>query len=133
MVIEKLPDNPAQACLIRQPSILPYLFMLVPLIVLPVIVAFLSHSPQPGDIEFKRRTGRWIAALWHIVALGSGGHYFWLAGADYGGGALVVFGVYTQLGLIPVAFALPPSKSSELARRVKGVQADLLSNVRGLF
>ena len=115
------PENPREACLIRRPLFFSYLVILLPMIVASGLVSFLWRSSQPGDIEVKRRKGRWIAALWHIVGLLSGGHYFYLAGADYGGGALVVFGVYTQLGLIPLAFALPASKSSDFARRVKAV------------
>ena len=114
------PENPAEACLIRRPSFFLYLMILLPMVVVSGLVAFLWRSLQPGDLEIRRRKARWIAALWHIVGLGSVGHYFFLAGTDYGGGALVVFGVYTQLGLIPVAFTLPSSESSEFARRIKG-------------
>ena len=40
-------------------------------------------------------------------------------GGSHGGAAIVLFAVYTQLGLIPLAFALPPSKSSDFARRIR--------------
>ena len=113
------PENPAEACLIRRPSFFTYLVVLLPIVVASGLVGFLWRSPQPGNDEFKQRKARWIAAVWHIVGLGSGGHYFYLAGADYGGAALVVFGIYTQLGLIPLTFALPPSEASEFARRSK--------------
>jgi len=115
------PDNPAEACLIRRPSILFYLVVLLPMIVVSGTLPFVWRSPRLEDIELKRRKGCWIAALWYLVGLAVGGHYFYLAGADYAGGALALFGIYAQLGLIPLAFALPRSRSSKFARRVKGV------------
>ena len=113
------PENPREACLIRRPSFFLYLVILLPMIVVSGLIPSLWRSSQPGDIESKRRKGRWIAALWQIVGLSSGAHYFYLAGADYSGAALLLFGVYTQLGLIPLAFALPPSESSPFAGRIK--------------
>jgi len=113
------PENPAEACLIRRPSFFLYLVILLPMIVVSGLIPSLWRSSQPGEIEIKRRKGRWIAALWHIVGLSSGGHYLYLAGADYGGAAVVLFAVYTQLGLIPLAFALPPSESSDFAGRIR--------------
>jgi len=95
-----------------------YLVILGPVIVVAVVGCFWP-SPQAAGVEFKRRKARWIAALWHVVGLAAAGHYFNLAGADYSAGALGLFGLYTQFGLIPVAVALPASESSEVARRAK--------------
>ena len=107
------PANPMEACLIRRPSFIPYLIVLLPTIVASGILAYLWRSSQ------RQAIGRRIAAPWHVVGLAGTGHYVYLAGADHAGGALVLLGVYTQLGLIPVAFAMPDSKSSEFARRIK--------------
>ncbi len=107
------PEDPAEACLIRRPSFLPYGLILLPVMVVSGLVAvFWSAS--------ARRKGAGIAAVWHVVGLAGAAHYFILAGADYAGTALVMFGLYTQIGLVPVACALPPSETSELTRRIKG-------------
>ena len=123
------PDIPAEACLIRRPSLIPYLLMiLLPMVVVSGIAAYAWRSSGP------RAIGGRIATLWHIVGLASASHYFYLAGADYAGVALLWFGVYTQLGLVPVAFALPDSESSETAKRVRtAIVCSLLGTFAGIW
>jgi Protein of unknown function (DUF3592) len=112
------PDNPSSACLIRRPSTMPYLVILAPVVVASVLVAVFWRSGRPGS---KRRKACWIAAVWHILGLTAAAHYFWVAGSDYGDGALSMFAIYTQLGLVPVMFAMPPATSAPSVKRVKGV------------
>lgn len=130
------PENPAEACLIRRPNVILYLAVLGPAIlaiILGVTACFWRPS-GPGAPEFRRRKARWIAGPWHLVGLASGVHYFHLAGADYSSAALWLFGLYTQLGLIPVAIALPSGETSELARRVKdAIVVSICGTCAGFF
>jgi len=112
------PDNPSSACLIRRPSMTPYVVVLAPVVVASVLVAVFWRPRRP---EFKRRKAGWIAAVWLILGLAAATHYFWLAGSEYGGGALTMFALYTQLGLVPLMAAMPPATSSPSVKRVKGV------------
>jgi hypothetical protein len=109
------PDKPPSTCLIRRPSIMPYLVVLAPVVAASVFVAALGRPGQPG---FKRRRARWIAAVWYLVGAAAAGHYFWLAGSEYGDGALSIFAIYSQLGLVSVIFAMPQGES---VKRVRGV------------
>lgn len=106
------PGNPAEACLIRRPSSLLYLVILMPTIVASVIFGFLLPLP-------KQQKALAVASLWHVVGFACIGHYLWVAGSHFAGGALVLFGVYTQLGLVPVALALPRRKKPEWAKRLE--------------
>jgi hypothetical protein len=112
------PDNPSRVCLIRRPSMMPYLVILVPVIVASVLVTVFWRS---GRQEAKRRKARSIAAVWLLLGVAAAGHYFWLAGSEYGGIALAMFALYTQLGLVPVMSAMPPATSSPSVKRVEGV------------
>ena len=103
------PDNPSSVCLIRRPSMTPYLFILAPIVVASILAAVLWRSGRP---EFKRRKARWISAVWLLLGVAAAGHYFWLAGSEYGGIALTLFALYMQLGLVPVMIAMPPATSS---------------------
>jgi hypothetical protein len=127
-------ENPAEACLIRRPSHLLYLVILLPWMAASGLIAFLWRSPNPTDIKFKQRKDGWIAAIWYLVGLASAGHYFYVAGRDCAGSAVAQFGTYAQLGLIPLAFALPPSASSKFARRIKGaIGFSFVGTVIGFF
>jgi Protein of unknown function (DUF3592) len=112
------PDNPLSACLIRRPSTMPYVVVLAPVIAASALAAAFWRSGRPG---FKRRKAFWIAAVWHILGLTAAAHYFLLAGSEYGGGTLSMFAIYTQLGLVPVMFAMPPATSAPAVKRMKGV------------
>ena len=111
------PDNPSSVCLIRRPSIVPYLVILAPVVVASILVAVFWRSGRP---EFKRRTAGWIAAVWLLLGVAAAGHYFWLAGSEYGGIALTLFALYMQLGLVPVMIAMPPATSSRAVNKLKG-------------
>ena len=72
-----------------------------------------------------------VAAIWHLAGLASGVHYFCVAGVDYAPTAPWLFGIYTYVGMIPVAFALP---SSGLAQRVKsGIALSIAGAFIGLL
>jgi len=120
------PDNPEVACLIRRPSSLLYLVILLPVMVVSGLFAYFWRSSQRRGVEFKRWKAWWITTIWHTAGLASIGHYFCLAGTDYAGEALILFGVYTLLGMIPVTFVLPP----EIAKRVS---ASLWGSMFGIF
>ena len=111
------PDNPSSVCLIRRPSMTPYLVVLAPVVVASVLVAVFWRSGRP---EFKRRKAGWIAAVWLLLGVAAAGHYFWLAGSEYGGIALTIFALYMQLGLVPLMVAMPPATSSPAVKKVKG-------------
>ena len=99
------PDDPKQACLVRRPSFNPYLLILGSMVALGMFVNAWP-LPQPHSAELKRSKALLIAALWHTIGLASVVHYFHLAGLDYGGETLLLFGIYTQLGLFPIGAAL---------------------------
>jgi uncharacterized membrane protein YozB (DUF420 family) len=120
------PANPTEACLIRRPSLYVYLVILGPMIPLSLVVS-VWPLPQAGSVPNHRRKGRWIAALWYLVVLAGGAHYFCLAGADGTESARWLFGIFTYVGLIPVAVALP---SSGRAQRVK---VAILASFYGMF
>jgi hypothetical protein len=123
------PDNPTEACLIRRPALSLYLVILGPVIPLSLVVSVWPLR-QAGSVPSHRRKGRWIAALWYLVVLAGGAHYFYLAGADYTAWAVWLFGIYTYLGLIPVDVALP---SSGRAQRVKdAIELSLVGAFVGL-
>ena len=111
------PDNPASVCLIRRPSIVPYFVILTPVVVASILVAVFWRSRHP---ELKRRTAGWIAAVWLLLGAAAAGHYFWLAGSEYGGIALTLFALYMQLGLVPLVVAMPPAASSLAVKKMKG-------------
>ena len=119
--------DPAEACLLRRPSYLPYFVILLPVMLASGLVAiFWPASP--------RRKGFWIAVAWHTAGSASAVHYFVLAGEHYAGAAMVSIGVYTQLGLIPLACALPSSESSDFARRIKlAVGCSLFGSFAGIW
>jgi hypothetical protein len=109
------PDHPAEACLIRRPSLYVYLVVLGPVIILSLVVSVWPLR-RAGSVPNHRRKGRWIAALWHVAGLAGVAHYFCLAGADYTAWAPWLFGIYTYVGLIPVAAALPSSGHAQRAK-----------------
>jgi len=113
------PNDPDQACLIRRPSVEPYVLVLGAMIALSFVLATWPLR-QTQSNEVNRRKALLIAVLWHTMGLASVAHYFYLAGLDYGGEALLLFGLYTVLGLFPVASVLRKSKSVELAGRLQG-------------
>ena len=112
------PDRPSSVCLIRRPSMMPYLIVLAPVIAASILVAAFLRSGRPG---FKRQKARWIAAVWLFLGVVAAGHYFLLAGREYGGIALSIFALYMQLGLVPMMIAMPPATSSPSVKQVKGV------------
>jgi hypothetical protein len=111
------PGRLSSVCLIRRPSMIPYLVVLAPVIAASILVATCWRSGRPG---FKRRKARWIAAVWLFLGVAAAGHYFWLAGSEFGGVALSIFALYMQLGLVPIMIAMPPTASSPSVKRVKG-------------
>jgi hypothetical protein len=124
------PQNPTEACLILRPQCILYLVILLPAAVASGILG-LWPSSRPKSPERKQRRGRLVAALWYLIGLVSAGHYFYLAGADYSGGALALFGGYALLGLIPVGVALP---RTGFGGRLKGaVGAAVFGTFAGLF
>jgi hypothetical protein len=124
------PQNPAEACLILRPQCVLYLAILLPAAVASGILG-LWPSSRSKSPERKQRKGRLVAALWYLIGLVSAGHYFYLAGADYSGGAMAMFGGYTLLGLIPVGVALP---STGFGGRLKGaVGTAVFGTFAGLF
>ena len=101
------PNDPKQACLIRRPSFNPYALILGSTIALGMVVmVLLAAWPLPPQSAVKRLRALSIAVLWHAIGLASVVHYFYLAGFDYGGHALLLFGIYTLLGLFPIGAAL---------------------------
>ena len=101
------PNDPKQACLIRRPSFNPYALILGSTIALGMVVmVLLATWPLPPQSAVKRLRALSIAVLWHAIGLASVVHYFYLAGLDYGGETLLLFGIYTQLGLFPIGAAL---------------------------
>lgn len=124
------PDSPTDVCLLRRPSLIAYLAILGPVIVLGIIVCFWP-SRQAGSVACKQRKGRLVAAIWHLAGLASGFHYFGVAGANYAPTAPWLFGIYTYIGMIPAAVALP---SSGLALRVKsGIAISIVGAFIGLL
>jgi len=113
------PDDPKQACLVRRPSWEPYAGVLGSMIALCIVLATWPLQQTQGSAA-RRWKALLIAVLWHAVGLAVAGHYFYLAGLDYGGGALLLFGFYTLLGLMPVSTVLREFKSSESADRLGG-------------
>jgi hypothetical protein len=55
----------------------------------------------------KRGRAQAVAFLWHGVGALSIAHYFYLAGSQYDTLAVIVFSVYTMLGVIPLIMGLP--------------------------
>ena len=120
-------SDPAEACLLRRPSYLPYFVILLPVMAASVLVAMFWPA-SPGQ------KGLWIAVVWHSAGFTSAAHYFALAGEHYAGAALVGLGVYTQLGLVPLAFALPSSEASDVARRLKlAIGCSLFGSFAGIW
>ena len=70
------PDRPSSVCLIRRPSMMPYLVLLAPVIAASVLVAALLQSGRPG---FKRQKAGWIATVWLFLGVAAAGPLF-LAG-----------------------------------------------------
>jgi len=127
------PDDPKQACLVRRPSWEPYAGVLGSMIALCIVLATWPLQQTQGSAA-RRWKALLIAVLWHAVGLAVAGHYFYLAGLDYGGGALLLFGFYTLLGLMPVGTVLRESKSSDLAGRLQGaVMASLFGTLFGFW
>jgi hypothetical protein len=127
------PESPEEACLIRQPSVLPYLFVLLPMILVSALVVFWPVLPE-RQAAAKRRKARVVAVTWHTLGLLALAHYLFVAGSDFGGGALALFGLYTQLGLIPVIMGLPAGKSPRWVSRFEGaVIASLVGTFLGFW
>lgn len=97
------PTNPRISCLIRRPSSLPYLIILLPLIVVSGMLAYFWRSPQSEANHFKLLKARSIAVAWHSTGLASAAHYFYVAGSHFGASGLILFTAFAVLGLIPVA------------------------------
>jgi len=110
-------DNPSSACLIRRPSMMPYLVVLGTVIAASILATVFGKSHRTG---FEQRKVGWIAAGWLLIGLAAAAHYFWLAGSDYGGVALTLFALYLQVGLVPVMSAMPASASCRFVEWAKG-------------
>lgn len=111
------PENPWKACLMRRPALGPYLTMLGPVVGASVLIVV---WPMRGARDSRRRKAQWIVAMWYSVGVVAAVHYLWVAGANFSGMALAVLGVYLQVGLVPLMFALPPATRSPWLRRFKG-------------
>ena len=111
------PADPLESCLIRRPTLAAYALVLLPLGIGFFASALIAARSHGEDAGVRRGPIFVIGALWHTAGLLSASHYFSLARTDYAGMALALFGIYTLLGMIPVAAGLG---STPLARRVKG-------------
>jgi hypothetical protein len=112
------PENPWKACLVRRPALGPYFTILGPVVGASVLISVLW--PAQGARDSRRRKGRGIVALWYSVGVVAAVHYVWVAGANCSGLALAALGIYLQVGLVPLMFALPPAKRSPWLQRLKG-------------
>jgi hypothetical protein len=54
------PDNPSSVCLIRRPSMTPYVVVLAPVVVASVLVALYWRSGRPGFKRRKANTAPWL-------------------------------------------------------------------------
>ena len=97
------PADPRTACLIRRPSALPYLIILLPLTVVSGFLAYFWRSSRAEANDFKLMKARVIAVAWHSIGFASAAHYFYVAGTHFGASGLMLFSGFTLLGLIPVS------------------------------
>jgi hypothetical protein len=114
------PERPWTACLIRRPAGGPYFLMLLPAVGASILIGGLWPSRPQGAHRSRQRKARLIAALWYAVGIVAAGQYLWVAGWDYSGVALTALAVYLQVGLIPLAIALPPFTTRPAIKRLKG-------------
>lgn len=124
------PDLPERSCLIRRPSLWAYGFALLPTAMLSVVFAAFWPGSAPKSEYAKRGKAVIIAMVWYAIGVAAAAHYLYLAGSHYSGGFLLSFGIYFQLGMIPLAISLGSSKSSALAKRVQGA---VFGSVLGTF
>lgn len=99
------PRNPIDACLIRRPSSLPYLIILLPVLVTSGFLAYFWRAPRTATSGFRRLKARWITGAWYCIGLACASHYFYVAGRDFGASGVILFSGYSLLGLIPLVCA----------------------------
>lgn len=100
------PTSPGSAFLIRQPNVFPYIFILLPTILGLVGLVVIRAPEQSMPPPAKRGRAQAVAFLWHSVGVLCVAHYFYLAGSQYDTLAMIVFGGYTLLGVIPLIMGL---------------------------
>lgn len=121
------PENPAEACLIPRPSILPYLLVLAPMIIFAGSVA---GWPVPVQAASSRRKALLITVMWYAIGLLAATHYLFVAGWRPAGAGLAILGLYLQSGLIPLHMALPSDPQLPWARRAQGA---IIASLVGTF
>jgi hypothetical protein len=119
------PQDPTEACLIRRPLTHYYAFALLPMIVVSGLVVVWPVSPSNRALA-KRWKARGIAVAWHTLGIVAATHYFTLAGSNYSGAALALFGLYAQLGLIPLLVNVESEKPSIVLSRLQSAMSGSL-------